>query len=181
MRALFAALALVLATGCATRFVTPDAIDSNLMLGGNDPVSYQSGPTPVKGDPALKTTWDGGTYRFASAANRETFLKNPERYAPQYGGFCANGAPYAILLGGSSDWYKVVDGRLFMFSGAGSRKYWEMDEKKNLALGDEYWRTEMKDTWSAKFQSYKRIVFKVPHYKTGKQLEDEWQARQAKK
>jgi YHS domain-containing protein len=176
--ALTATLAL---SGCATRFYTPDSVDSKLMLSGNDPVSYQTGATPVKGDPALKVEWDGGIYRFANAANRDLFNQNPAKYAPQYGGSCSNGAPFSILLGGSTDTYKVVDGRLFMFSGPDSRKYWEMNEKRNLELGDKYWESEMKSIWSATLHSYYRIAFKVPHYMTGKEQREEWERRQDKK
>lgn len=180
-RVAFVVVALALLGGCATRNQLSDGSGATVMLAGNDPVSYHTGPAPQRGDPAFTADWDGGTYRFVSAANRDLFVKSPERYAPQYGGFCSNGAPYSILLGGSATTYKIVDNRLFMFSDPNSRKYWEMDQAKNIELGDTYWRTEMKDTWSAKLHSYRRIVFKVPHYKTGKQLEDEWQARQAKK
>ena len=182
MRLMMASTLLVLASGCATRNMLNDGIGGKAMLAGNDPVSYHAGPSPVKGDPAITADWDGGTYRFANAANRELFTKTPEKYAPQYGGYCANGAPYSILLGGSESAYKIVDGRLFMFSGPDSLKYWEMDEKKNLALGDDYWKTELKDTSSAFMHSWWRVlVAKVPHYKTGKELQAEWQARQGKK
>ena len=174
-------LALAALSGCSNRFYTPDSVDSTLMLDGNDPVSYQTQAQPTKGDPAIKIAHDGGMYRFANAANRDTFVKNPSKYAPQYGGFCSNGAPYSIMLGGSTNTYKVVDGRLFMFSGPDSRKYWEMDERRNLELGDQYWKDEMSQASNAKVQSYKRIIFKVPHYKSGKDLEDAWQARQPKK
>ncbi|MFM9883112.1 MAG: YHS domain-containing (seleno)protein [Burkholderiales bacterium] len=178
---IFTTVLIALATGaCATRNMLPDGAGAKAMLGGNDPVSYQTGPSPARGDPAITAEWDGGLYRFTNVSNRAEFLKSPGRYAPQYGGYCANGAPYSILLGGSADTYKVVDDRLFMFSGPDSKKYWEMDQARNMKLGDEYWASEMKDTSSAFVHSYRRILFKVPHYKTGKELEAEWQARQKK-
>lgn len=169
------------ASGCATRNMLNDGSGAKAMLAGNDPVSYHTQPAPVKGDARLTYEWDGGTYRFATAANRDLFAKEPAKYAPQYGGYCSNGAPYSILLGGSANSYKVVDGRLFMFSDGNSRKYWELDQARNIELGDRYWQTEMKDTWSAFVHSYKRIVFKVPHYKSGKQLADELAAREGRK
>ena len=174
-------IATLVMSGCATRFVTSEGGDSNLMLAGNDPVSYQTAAAPVKGDPSIKTAYDSGTYRFTSTASRDEFMKNPAKYAPQYGGFCSNGAPYSIMMGGSATTYKVVNGRLFVFSGPDSRKYWEMEEAKNIQLGDHYWETEMKDTMSASMHSYYRIANKVPHYKTGKQLDEMWQTRQATK
>lgn len=173
---------MMLLGGCATRNALPDGAGGKAILAGNDPVSYHTSAKPVRGDPKFTATWDGGTYYFSNAANRDLFTKAPEKYAPQYGGYCANGAPYSILLGGGADAYKIVDGRLYMFSGPDSLKYWEMDEKRNIERGDEYWRTELKDTSSAFVHSWWRVlVAKVPHYKTGKELVAEWDARQAKK
>jgi YHS domain-containing protein len=179
----WAAVALIVvgASGCATRNVLPDGTGGSAMLAGNDPVSYHTQPQPVRGNPAITAEWDGGTYRFANEANRALFVKEPAKYAPQYGGWCANGAPYSILLGGGANAYKIVNGRLYMFSGPDSKKYWEMDEARNIQRGDQYWETEMKHVASARLHSYRRILFKVPHYKTGKELEAEWQTRQARK
>lgn len=179
-RLLSIGIALVALAGCATRNALPDGAGGKAILAGNDPVSYHTAAKPVRGDPTINTQWDGGTYYFANAANRDLFVKNPERYAPQYGGFCANGAPFSVLLGGGPDAYKIVDGRLYMFSGQGSLNYWAMNEKRNIELGDNYWKTEMKDVSSASFHSWWRIlVAKVPHYQTGKEQAAEWQARQA--
>ncbi len=181
-RLFIAASLVVLASGCATRNMLNDGSGGKAMLAGNDPVSYHTGPAPIKGDPAITAAWDGGTYRFANADNRDLFTKSPEKYAPQYGGYCANGAPYSILLGGGASTYKIVDGRLFMFSGPDSLKYWEMDEKRNLELGEKYWRDELNNTSSAFFHSWWRVLAaKVPHYKSGKELEAEWQTKQTKK
>ncbi len=180
-RLLFLLAVIALASGCATRHNLPDGMGGKAILAGNDPVSYHTAPKPVKGDPKISSEWDGGTYYFANAANRELFTKSPEKYAPQYGGFCANGAPYSVLLGGGPDAYKIVDGRLYMFSSQTSLNYWAMDEKKNIELGDHYWKTEMKDVSSAWLHSWWRILAnKVPHYKTGKEQAAEWDARQGK-
>ena len=87
---------------------------------------------------------------------------------------------YAIPLGGNHDNFKIVDGRLFMFGGENSKKYWEMDQKRNLELGDNYWKTEAQGS-IPRIQSWKRLLFKVPHYKTNRELAAEWEARQVKK
>jgi YHS domain-containing protein len=181
-RWLVIAAALLALGGCATRNALPDGAGGKAILAGYDPVSYHQGPTPVRGDPKINTQWDAGTYYFANAANRDLFMKNPDRYAPAYGGFCANGAPYSVMLGGGPDAYKIVDGRSYFFSGPGSLATWAMDEKRNIELGDQYWKTEMKDVSSAWLHSWWRVlVAKVPHYKTGKELNAELAARQGKK
>jgi YHS domain-containing protein len=176
---ILAALLLTLA-GCATHNTISEGGDSHLMLKGHDPIAYFTLGKPTLGRPDIKEEYEGVTYRFASEANRTQFRLNPDKFKPQYNGFCSNGMVYAIPLGGEPDTFKIVNGRLFMFGGANSKKYWEMDETRNIELGDNYWRTEVQGK-SARLQAWKRIVFKVPHYKTNKELAAEWEQRQAKK
>lgn len=161
--------------------VTSDGADSRLMLKGYDPVAYFTAGRPVKGDPAIKADHAGVTYRFSSAVNRDSFVKDPAKYAPQYGGFCANGMVYAIPLGGEIEVFKIINGKLYMFGGAGSKRYFEMDQDKNLKLADGYWESEVKDShW--RLQSWKRVWFsKVPHYKTNRELAEEDEKRSGKK
>ena len=176
---LLAALLLTLG-GCATHNTVSDGDDSRLMLKGHDPVSYFTLAKPAPGSPAFKVEHEGVTYRFLNEENRALFVKSPDKYKPQYNGFCANGLVYAIPLGGNHDTFKIVNGRLFIFGGGNSKKYWEMDEKRNLELGDNYWKTEVQGS-IPRLQSWKRLALKVPHYKTNRELAAEWEARQGKK
>jgi YHS domain-containing protein len=153
-----------------------DGADSKLMLRGHDPVSYFTASKPTLGSAEFKTEYQGVTYRFANAANRDLFLKAPDKYAPQYGGFCANGATYAMKWGGEAENYEIYNDRLFIFGGQKSHDYWTMDKAKNVEYADGYWKNEMKDA-TARLQTWKRLVFRVPHYKTSKDLEAEWQAK----
>jgi YHS domain-containing protein len=165
--------------GCGTVMSTvKDGADDDLMLGGNDPVAYFTASRPVKGDPAIKATYQGLTYRFASQANKAAFERDPARYVPAYGGFCASGAPYALKARIGFETFKVVDNRLYFFGGPRSKRNWEMDEKKNIEVGDAYWEKETKDV-PFRWQNFKRYTFKVPGYKTDAELDAEWAARQA--
>ena len=175
---LLAALLLSLG-GCATHNTVSDGADSKLMLKGHDPVSYFTLKAPAPGNPAIKADHEGVTYRFANEENRALFVKSPDKYKPLYNGFCANGMVYAIPLGGNHDTYKIIDGRLFMFGGANSKKYFEMDQERNVKLADSYWQSEAQGS-IPRIQSWKRLIFKVPHYKTNSQLAAEWEARQKK-
>ncbi len=74
--------------------------DALLMLEGHDAVAYFTQNAAVKGDPAIKLAYRGVVYRFASEANRAAFMQEPERYMPQFGGFCSNGINYAVPWGG---------------------------------------------------------------------------------
>lgn len=176
--ALLLAAGLVLAA-CQTVNTVSDGDDSRLMLKGFDPVAYFTRGDHVAGSPAIKADHDGVTYRFASAAHRELFLKRPASYVPQFGGFCANGIAYAIPWGGDPDTWKIIDGKLYIFGGQSSRNYFLMDEKRNLELAQRYWRDEV-EGMHPRIQTARRLVFRVPHYRSGKELEEAWRARQGK-
>ncbi len=181
---LFAALCLAaLLSACAgngPHNTSSDGADGKLMLKGHDPVAYFTLAKHTPGKPDIKTEYDGVTYRFMSDENKTMFLKDPTKYVPQYGGFCANGIVYGIPWGGDADTWKMIDGKLYIFGGESSKKYFLMDEKQNLALADRYWVEEIKGS-NGFVQRYKRLVMRVPHYKSGQELEAEWQKKQAAK
>lgn len=170
---------LALLPGCATMNVVSEGADQQLMLRGNDPVAYHTQGKAVSGDPQIKAQHEGVTYRFASEEHRRVFLAAPQRYVPAYGGFCASGAPYALKANIGANTFKIVDGRLYLFGGARSRRHWEMDQQQNIALGDRYWEQETKDR-PFRPQNWYRYTFRVPHYKTDAELEAEWQRRHGK-
>src|SRR5262245_60087267 len=57
-------------------------------LHGYDPVAYFTQNKAIEGDKRITSSYRGGTYRFASQENKETFEKDPAKYEPQFGGFC---------------------------------------------------------------------------------------------
>ncbi|MBM3341979.1 MAG: hypothetical protein FJY56_07695 [Betaproteobacteria bacterium] len=167
--------------GCATHNTISDGDDKKLMLRGHDPVAYHTAGKPVPGNPAIKADHEGVTYRFASADNRKLFVQSPDKFKPKFNGFCANGLVYAIPLGGNHDNFRVINGELYMFGGANSKKYFEMDIERNVKLANDYWNNEVKAN-PTRIQAWKRIyISKVPHYKTNRELAAEYEARQAKK
>ena len=155
-----------------------DGTDSDLMLEGHDPVAYFARSEAVKGDPAIRTEHLGVVYRFVSEAHKAEFLRGPHRYVPQFGGFCANGINYAIPWGGggSPNTWRIYRGKLYVFGGQSSRDHFEMDTERNLALAHKYWDEEVAGS-IAVLKRYQRLIFRVPHYKTGKELQDEWQSK----
>ena len=116
-----------------------------------------------------------------TAEHKALFDANPTQYLPEYGGYCANGIAYGIPWGGDADTWRMIDGRLFINGGAASKAAFELDLQRNIALADRYWREEVSGHNSF-WQRGKRLVFRVPHYKTGAELEAEVAAaRQASK
>jgi YHS domain-containing protein len=155
-----------------------DGADAKLMLLGYDAVAYFTQNDAVKGDPAIKTEHLGVTYRFASEANKATFLRNPDKYMPQFGGFCSNGINYAVPwgAGGGPNTWRIYRGKLYVFGGQASRDQFEMDTELNLQRAHHYWNEEVAGS-NALAVRYKRLIFRVPHYKTDAALKEEWNAK----
>ena len=151
--------------GCAVYNTTSEGADRNLMLLGHDPVSYFETAAPLPGRPELTLRHKHGTYRFASAENRDKFRAHPDRYAPQYGAFCAKGVSYAVRAGGNPLVHEVRDGRLFIFVNDYARDYWRTDPADFIAKADGYWGGELQDA-PVVWTNLMRFIFRVPHYKT---------------
>ena len=150
-----------------------DGDDKHLMLFGHDVVAYFTQSTHRKGDPAIKSMIDGVTFRFATAEHKALFDKEPSKYIPQYNGYCANGIVYGIPWGGDADSWRIINGKLYIFGGKGSRDGFYDDVPRNMALADKYWNEEVKGS-NAFTQRVKRYIFnRVPHYKSGQELADE--------
>lgn len=169
-------LCLVLLAGCGTPYATvPNTANEPVMLLGYDPVSYFGTGQPQRGLPTLKHSLDGRTYYFASAENRAAFAADPSRYEPQYGGFCASGAAFAIKLGSDPSAWALVDGRLFIFGDVLGKTAWMLDPAWNIAHADALWPGMRARGWRA--QSLYRYADKVPHYLSGAQIRAQYEAR----
>ena len=162
---------------CGSVNYTPDGEDSALMLRGYDPVAYYTAGTPVVGRPELKADHRGYYYRFTSDEHLRQFITAPEKYAPQFGGFCAQSMTYAIPVAADGRIFKIIDGKLYLFDSARARLYFEMDQERNLRLANHYWESEVKDSASWRYQSIKRLVFRVDGYRSNADLEEEYQRR----
>jgi YHS domain-containing protein len=146
--------------------------DERVMLQGHDVVAYFTQGKHALGSAQIKSVYEGVTFRFASAEHKALFDKEPARYLPQYGGYCANGIVYGIPWGGDADSWRIDDGKLYIFGGAGSKAGYELDVKKNRELADKYWKEEVAGSNSF-LQRGKRLVLRVPHYKSGEELAKE--------
>lgn len=108
-------------------------------IDGYDPVAYFSEGRPVEGSKEWSHDWNGATWRFASAANRDLFAKEPERYAPQYGGYCA----WAVANGYTADIepeaWTIRDGKLYLNYSLQVRDKWMGDVPGHIAKGDANW------------------------------------------
>jgi hypothetical protein len=146
--------------------------DKHLMLFGYDVVNYFTDHTHRLGDPAIKSVYNDVTFRFATAEHKNMFDAAPEKYIPQFGGYCTNGIVYGVPWGGDADEWQIIDGKLYMFGGHGSHDAFRLDVPRNMALANKYWAEEVNGS-NAFFQRSKRVIFHVPHWKTGKELAEE--------
>ena len=157
-----------------------DGEDKHLMLFGYDVVNYFTDHKERRGDPAIKSVYKDVTFRFATAEHKTLFDASPGKYIPQFGGYCSNGLVYGIPWGGDADTWEMIDGKLYIFGGRGSHDAFMLDVPHNMALADKYWNEEVNGS-NAFFQRSKRLIFRVPHYKSGEELAREVAAAKARK
>ena len=195
LRALLASLVISLLGGCsamqAMQAQNPssalkpvnavaDGADSRVMLKGHDVVAYFTQGRHALGLAQHSSVYQEVTFRFASAEHKALFDANPQKYLPQYGGYCADGLVYAIPWGGDADTWRIDDGKLYIFGGASSKAAFELDVARNRQLADKYWAEEVQGRNSFVQRGY-RLVFTVPHYKSGAELAQLVDAARAKK
>lgn len=149
--------------------------DDRVMLFGADVVAYLTQNAYVQGSPQFKSTFEEVDFHFANAEHKALFDAEPAKYIPQYGGYCANGIMFGIPWGGNATDFRVVNGKTYIFGGEVSQAAFELELEKNIALADEYWAQEVKGSNSF-LQRAKRLVVRVPHYKSGEEQAAEVQA-----
>lgn len=156
-----------------------EADEAHLLLGGADVVAYFTEGAYRPGRAEFSSQHEGVTLRFASAEHKDLFDQAPDKYLPRFGGYCANGIAYGIPWGGDADTWKIIDGKLYIFGGQASKDAFELDEAGNLALAERYWREEVAGNHSF-LQRAKRLVIRVPHYKSGAELAEAVAAAKAR-
>lgn len=139
----FLALVLILAgTVAAANASNKLNVDgSGLILRGHDAVAYVKEGKPIQGKPEIKSTYQGATYLFASAANKDEFDQDPANYAPQYGGFCSYGVSLGVL-GDTKDpqAFIVHNGRLHVCGNMTSLEKFIEDIDSNVEKAERQWR-----------------------------------------
>lgn len=108
-------------------------------IDGYDPVAYFTDDKPVEGDKSITQEWMGATWRFATAEHRDLFAANPEKYAPQYGGYCAYAVSQGKTAGIDPEAWTIVDGKLYLNYNKKIQKTWEKDIPGYIAAADRQW------------------------------------------
>jgi hypothetical protein len=131
---------LLLPLAAHTRSKAELNVDSRaLAVKGFDVVAYAMEGAAVRGRPEFEHRWKGVVWRFASAVHRDQFERDPARYAPQFGGYCA----WAVSRGYTADIdpeaWKMVDGKLYLNYSRRVQKMWEEDLAGNIATAAANW------------------------------------------
>ncbi|MHC4948440.1 MAG: YHS domain-containing (seleno)protein [Planctomycetota bacterium] len=112
--------------------------NDNVAIHGYDPVSYVDG-APQIGQARITCTHDGAVFRFTSEQTQSTFESNPEKYVPQYGGFCA----VSVAQGKTTDidpiCWTISNGKLFLFENSSAQSNWESNEQQMCQQANMNW------------------------------------------
>jgi len=114
---------------------------------GADPVAYyslESGTRAVMGTDEFTYEWMGATWKFSNAENRDLFIADPEKYAPEYGGYCAFAVSHNFTKSIKPNEWEIVDGKLYLNYNRTAHKKWARDKSASIVRGDENWPTVLK-------------------------------------
>ncbi len=118
----------------------PVAIDdAGQAIRGYDAVAYFADGQPQPGLAAFSDDWNGAVWLFASAAHRDAFKADPERYAPQFGGYCAYAITKGHALEARPEVWSIVDDKLYLNLGPGAQQKWRADVPGNIARAVNNW------------------------------------------
>ncbi len=119
--------------------VDTETDDNGVILAGHDAVAYFTEGKPVEGNASITAVYNDAIYRFSSEENRNAFLKNPTKYAPAYGGFCAYGMTFGKKFEIDGKAFEVVDGVLYVNKNPDVYKAWKKDVPKHLKEANAEW------------------------------------------
>lgn len=113
--------------------------EDGVAIRGYDPVAYFTESEPAKGKKEFSFDWQGTTWHFANAENRDSFSSDPEKYAPQYGGYCAWAVKEGTTAPIDPQAWKIVDGKLYLNLNPDIQEQWQKDIPGNIAKADQNW------------------------------------------
>ncbi len=112
---------------------------SGLALQGYDPVAFFTDQRPVKGNSQFQSEYNGAKYYFASTDHKAAFDKDPAKYEPQFGGYCAYGVSHGARAPIKIEAWQIVNGRLLMQYDLGVKDDFNKDQQGTLKKADQNW------------------------------------------
>jgi YHS domain-containing protein len=147
------AVALALLAGVALAYLSslqmfasdPVSQTRNGAIDGYDPVAYFEAGEPIRGDSRHQYEWNGATWSFATEAHRAAFAADPERYAPQFGGYCAYAVGNGYTAKPDPEAWHIEEGRLYLNFDESTQKSWLADRANLIASGQRNWPRVIND------------------------------------
>jgi YHS domain-containing protein len=140
MKKMILSLSIALLTGLSV-FAQKSAtfVQSGMAIRGYDPVAYFTESKPVKGNEKLVYNWNNTNWYFSSQQNMDLFKANPEKYAPQYGGYCAYGLSNGYKAPTDADAWSIENGKLYLNYNTEVREMWNKEKKERIEKADKNW------------------------------------------
>ena len=139
---LFALVAIVTAPLTTTSAEAKEPVYQSFLgtaIDGTDPLSYFTEGRPIEGSSEFYHEWNGATWYFISAENRDKFIAEPEKYAPQYGGYCAWAVSQGYTASTDPEAWKIVDNKLYLNYSKSVQAQWEENIPGNISAADKNW------------------------------------------
>lgn len=142
---LLVGLAVLVTIVAAQLFVTGEAKmvntgADNVAIKGYDPVAYFTKGQPMKGKAEITHSWNGAEWHFADATHRDMFAGSPERYAPQFGGFCSMALARGKIKDIDPEAWVIVDGRLYLNFSKPVREKFQENVSENIKQAEINWK-----------------------------------------
>lgn len=118
---------------------SPVFTTGNGAIRGYDPVAYFSQAKPVKGSNQYALEWNGASWHFTSAENRDRFQADPKKYAPQYGGYCSYAVANGYTASTDPQAWSIVNGKLYLNYSLGVRESWRQDIPGYISQANNNW------------------------------------------
>lgn len=112
---------------------------SGAAIKGYDPVAYFTAGKPTRGNAAHTVSYNGARWLFASAENKALFEKDPQKYVPAYGGYCAYGVSQGYLVKIEPEAWAIRNGRLYLNYDTTVQKQWSQKPAEYIGLADKNW------------------------------------------
>ena len=119
---------------------------NGVAIKGYDPVAYFTDGKPVQGKAEYNSHYKDGIFRFASAEHKKLFDSNPDKYAPQYGGFCAYGTATGHKADVDPAAFSVVDDKLYLNYNKSVQGKWKQDVPGYIVQANQQWPSVSKST-----------------------------------
>ena len=134
-------LALLLSLAASAPKPAVNTQSDNLALRGYDAVAYFTDGQAIRGVAQFEATWNDAKWRFASAEHRDRFVNAPDKFAPQFGGYCAWAVGHGYTADGDPEVWKIVDDRLYLNYSKRVQMKWEANIPEFIRQGQANWPT----------------------------------------